>query len=186
MLNQNSSNSSANLLICWARLKRDFQKLIDRGGPAEAIGRVGLDVVECLFADWWAFRRGELDRPGLQARLDLIARELQGVLEHGRSCADTKAATFCAKLLTLYSALWLFAAIEGVEPTNNHAERILRLGALWRKDAFGCHSPAGCRFAERILTVVPTLRLQNRPLLDYRYRAIVVHRAGLPAPQPLG
>jgi len=48
--------------ICWAHLKRDFQKLIDRGGPAEAIGRVGLEVVECLFADWWAFRRGELDR----------------------------------------------------------------------------------------------------------------------------
>ena len=58
--------------ICWAHLKRDFQKLVDRGGPAEAIGRVGLDVVECLFADWWAFRRGELDRPGLQARLDPI------------------------------------------------------------------------------------------------------------------
>ena len=64
-------------------LKRDFQKLVDRGGPAEAIGRVGLDVVECLFADWWAFRRGELDRPGLQTRLDPIVRELQGVLEQG-------------------------------------------------------------------------------------------------------
>ena len=82
--------------ICWAHLKRDFQKLVDRGGPAEAIGRVGLDVVECLFADWWAFRRGELDRPGLQARLDPIAHELQGVLEQGCSCADSKAATFCA------------------------------------------------------------------------------------------
>ena len=58
--------------ICWAHLKRDFQKLVDRGGPAEAIGRVGLEVVECLFADWWAFRRGELDRPGLQARLGSI------------------------------------------------------------------------------------------------------------------
>ena len=99
--------------ICWAHLKRDFQKLIDRGGPAEAIGRVGLEVVECLFADWWAFRRGELDRPGLQARLEPIARELQGVLEQGRSCADSKAATFCANLLALYPALWLFAAHRG-------------------------------------------------------------------------
>ena len=153
--------------ICWAHLKRDFQKLVDRGGPAEAIGRVGLDVVECLFADWWAFRHGELDRPGLQARLDSIARELQGILEQGCSCADSKAATFCANLLALYPALWLFAAIEGVEPTNNHVERILRLGVLWRKNAFGCHSAAGCRFVERMLTVVQTLRLQNRPVLDY-------------------
>jgi transposase len=172
--------------ICWAHLKRDFQKLIDRGGPAEAIGRVGLEVVDCLFADWWAFRRGELDRPGLQARLDPIARELQGVLERGRGCADPKAATFCANLLVLYPAMWLFTKIDGVEPTNNHAERILRLGVLWRKNAFGCHSPAGCRFVERMLTVVQTLRLQKRPVLDYLYRAIVAHRAGLPAPQLLG
>jgi len=168
--------------ICWAHLKHDFQKLIDRGGPAEAIGGVGLDVVECLFGEWWAFRRGELDQPGLQARLDPIARELQGVWEQGRSCADSKAATFCANLLALYPALWLFATIEGVEPTNNHAERILRLGVLWWKNAFGCHSAAGCQFVERMLTVVQTLRLQKRPVLDYLHHAIVAHRAGLPAP----
>ncbi|MGA8351795.1 MAG: transposase [Isosphaeraceae bacterium] len=142
--------------------------------------------VECLFADWWAFRGGELDRAGLQARLNPIARELQGILEQGRSCADSKAATFCVNLLAVYPALWLFAAVEGVEPTNNHAERILRLGVLWRKNAFGCHSAAGCRFVERILTVVQTLRLQKRPVLEYLHRAIVAHRAGLPAPQLLG
>ena len=172
--------------ICWAHLKRDFQKLIDRGGPADAIGRVGLEVVECLFADWWAFRRGELDRPGLQARVERMARELQSTLEQGCSCADSKAATFCANVLALYPALWLFAALEGVEPTNNHAERVLRLGVLWRKNAFGCHSAAGCRFVERMLTVVQTLRLKNRPVLDYLVGAIVAHRSGLTPPQLLG
>jgi transposase len=172
--------------ICWAHLKRDFQKLIDRGGPADAIGRACLDVVDCVFADWWAFRAGQIDRAGLRTRVDRVARELQGILEQGRSCADTKAATFCANVLALYPALWLFTAIDGVEPTNNHAERILRMGVLWRKNAFGCHSAAGCRFVERTLTVVQTLRLQKRPVLDYLYRAIVAHRAGLPAPQLLG
>src|SRR3954452_6935938 len=130
------------LLICCAHLKRDFQKLIDRGGPADAIGRAGLEIVECLFADWWAFRRGELDRPGLQARVERMARELQAALEQGCRCADSKAATFCVNVLALYPALWLFAAIEGVEPTNNHVERILRLGVLCRKNAFGSHSAA--------------------------------------------
>jgi transposase len=172
--------------ICWAHLKRDFQKLVDRGGPAEAIGRVGLEVVECLFADWWSFRRGELDRPGLQARVERMARELQSTLERGRGCADSKAATFCANVLALDPALWLFAALEGVEPTNNHAERILRLGVLWRKNAFGSHSAAGCRFVERMLSVVQTLRLQRRPVLDYLVRAIEAHRSGQPAPQLLG
>ena len=37
-----------------------------------------------------------------------------------------------------------------------------------------------------MLTVVQTLRLQERPVLDYLYLAIVAHRAGLPAPQLLG
>jgi len=144
--------------------------------------------VECLFADWWAFRGGELDRAGLQARLNPIARELQGILEQGRSCADSKAATFCVNLLALYPALWLFAAVEGVEPTNNHAKRILRLGVLWRKNAFGCHGAGGCRFVERMLmlTVVQTLRLQKRPVLVNLHRAIAAHRAGLPALQLLG
>lgn len=172
--------------ICWAHLKRDFQKLVDRGGPADAMGRAGLEVVECLFADWWAFRRGELDRATLQARLGPIARELQEALERGRGCADSKAATFCANVLELYPALWLFAAVEGVEPTNNHAERVLRMGVLWRKNAFGCHGAAGHRFAERMLTVVQTLRLRKQPVLDYLHRALVAHRAGLPAPQLLG
>jgi transposase len=172
--------------ICWSHLKRDFQKLVDRGGPADAIGRFGLEVVDCLFADWWAFRRGELDRAGLQRRIERLARELQEVLEQGRRCADTKAATFCANLLVLYPALWLFATMEGVEPTNNHVERLLRLGVLWRKNAFGCQSAAGCRFTERMLTVVQTLRLQKRPVLDYLRRALIAHRSGLPAPQLLG
>jgi transposase len=172
--------------VCWAHLKRDFQKLIDRGGPAEATGRAGLEVVECLFTDWWEFRNGGLGRAGLQARVAPIARELQEVLERGRGCADAKAATFCANLLELYPALWLFTVLDGVEPTNNHAERVLRTGVLWRKNAFGCHSAEGCRFVERMLTVVQTLRLQNRPVLEYLHRAIVAHRAGLPAPQLLG
>ena len=106
-----------------------------------------------------------------------MARELQGVLEQGSGCADTKAAHSCANLLALYPALWLFATLEGVEPTNNHAERILRRGVLSRKNAFGCHSTAGCRFVERMLTVTQTLRLQGRPVLDYLVRAIEAHRS---------
>ena len=112
-----------------------------------------------------------------------MARELQGALERGRSCADAKAATFCANLLALYPALWLFAALEGVEPTNNHAERIQRRAVLWRRRSFGCHSAAGCRFVERILTVVQTLRLQERAVLAFLTESIRAHRAGLQSPR---
>jgi Transposase IS66 family len=159
--------------ICWAHLKRDFQKLIDRGGPAEAIGRVGMEVVECLFADWWAFRRGELDRAGLQTRLDRIARELQEVLEQGRGCADSKAATFCANVLALYPALWLFAAMKGVEPTNNHAERILRLGHAVAEERLWLPQRGGVSVRRADAHRAPDAAVAETPVLDYLYRAIM-------------
>jgi transposase len=171
--------------LCWAHLKRDFQKCVDRGGPATAIGHDGLAVVDWVFDAWYAFRGGGISRSGLQAELAPIRRELQFVLEAGCGCADPKVATFCRNLLAVYPALWTFSATDGVEPTNNHAERMLRRGVLWRKNAFGCHSEAGCRFVERILTVVQTLRLQQRNVLDFLHQALVAHRAGLPAPQLL-
>jgi hypothetical protein len=56
---------------------------------------------------------------------------------------------------------------------------------LWRKNAFGCQSEAGCRFVERLLTVVQTRRLQGRSVLGYLYDALVAHRNRLPAPSLL-
>jgi hypothetical protein len=72
-----------------------------------------------------------------------------------------------------------------VEPTNNAAERALRPAVLWRRRSFGCHSEGGCRFVERMLTVVQTLRLQKRRVIDYLADAITAHRQGLPAPKLL-
>jgi transposase len=121
----------------------------------------------------------------LQERLDGPARELERLLRAGRRCADTKAATFCTNVLGLVPAVWRFVVTAGVEPTNNHAERLLRRGVLWRKSSFGCTSVAGCRFVERLLTVVQTRRLQGRSVLRYLYDALAAHRNGLPAPSLL-
>jgi transposase len=171
--------------ICWAHLKRDFQKLVDRGGEAKPIGEAGLDLVRRTFELWWAFRGGTLDRASLQEKLEPIARELHEALERGCACADGKTATFCGNILALEPALWSFVQVEGIEPTNNHAERILRGGVLWRKNAFGSHSEEGCRFAERMLTVIETLRLRERNVLDYLHLAVSAQRQGLPAPKLL-
>jgi transposase len=171
--------------VCWAHLKRDFQKLVDRGGPAARLGQKLRRLAEQVFAEWHLFRGGGFDRQALPERLDAPARELERLLRAGRRCADAKAATFCANVLGLLPAVWRFVVTEGVEPTNNHAERLLRRGVLWRKNAFGSHSEAGCRFVERMLTVVQTRRLQGRSVLGYLYEALVAHRKGLPAPSLL-
>jgi transposase len=171
--------------VCWAHLKRDFQKLVDRGGPAARLGKKLQRIAERVFEQWHLFLGGGLDRQALQRRLDDDARELERLLRVGRRCADSKAATFCANLLELVPAVWRFVVTEGIEPTNNHAERLLRGGVLWRKSSFGSSSAAGCRFVERLLTVVQTRRLQGRSVLRYLYDALVAHRNGLPAPSLL-
>ena len=83
----------------------------------------------------------------------------------------------------MYPALWTFVVVDGVEPTNNHAERVQRLAVLYRKNCFGCHSDSGCRFVERLLTVVQTLRLQKRPILQYLKEALTAHRNGQVVPR---
>lgn len=172
--------------VCWAHLNRDFRKLAERPGLSQSIGELGLEVVNCLFADWQEFKSREIDREELKRRIDAIAKELHQALEQGCCCADQKTARFCANLLAIYPALWLFAVLDGVEPTNNHAERVLRKGVLWRKMSFGNQSEKGCRFTERILTVAGTLRLQKQSAADYLRRAITARRTGQPAPKLLG
>ncbi len=64
-------------------------------------------------------------------------------------------------------SLWTFVRVEGVEPTNNDAERPLRRAVLWRRKSFGTQSEAGSRYVERVLTTVTTLRQQRRDVLAF-------------------
>ena len=64
-------------------------------------------------------------------------------------------------------ALWTFVYVEGVEPTNNAAERAVRPGVLWRKGSFGTNSERGSRFVERMMTAAASLKQQGRNVVDY-------------------
>jgi len=172
--------------VCWAHLKRDFRKVVDRGGSSGKVGRGGLRVVKGVFAQWHLFRGGGCTRAQLQDALLPLELRLNRVLLWGAIAGtDRTVARFCENVLALEAALFTFGRVEGVEPTNNHLERLLRRGVLWRKRSFGSHSERGCRFVERALTVVQTLRLQQRSVLTYMTEALTAHRAGLPTPQLL-
>lgn len=121
----------------------------------------------------------------MQRPLDGPARRLERVLRSGCGGADAKTATCCANVLELLPAVWRFVVTAGVEPTTNHAERHLRRGVRWRKNGYGSRSEAGCRFVERLLTVVQTRRLQGRSVLRYLYEALAAHRGGRPSPSLL-
>jgi transposase len=171
--------------LCWAHLKRDFQKLVDRGGASVRLGREGLHIVRNVFAAWHAFQDGACTRVQLEERLAPVVCHMSRLLSQGQSCTDLSAARFCAKVAKVEAALWTFVVTEGVEPTNNFMERLLRRAVLWRKRSFGCWSEAGCRFVERTLTVVQTCRLQRQNVLEYLHNALLAHRTGQPCPRLL-
>jgi Transposase IS66 family len=96
------------------------------------------------------------------------------------------AARKIAKDLREYGvALWTFARVEGVEPTNNAAERAVRKADLWRKTSFGSASRSGSRFAERMLTVCESLRSQGRSILDFLVKTLSARLAGGQGPSLL-
>ena len=85
-------------------------------------------------------------------------------------------------LLKLWPALWTFAAVPGVQPTNNHAERSLRGAVIYRKLCFGSQSEAGQQRIARLLSAHTTCRLQHRSLFVYLTDAITAHARGDPIP----
>jgi len=169
--------------VCWAHLTRNFEKLQERGGKARAVAAACLALKDRVFEIWHLYRGGGITWAQMDDRMLAPALALLDVLQTGRRSRDRKLARFCAGVLKVYAALWTFAAVKGVEPTNNHAERVQRLAVLWRKNCFGCHSDSGCRFVERLLTVVQTLRLQGRSVLQYLKEALIAYRTGQATPK---
>jgi transposase len=171
--------------LCWAHLKRDFQALVDRGGESERIGRALLDQVEKMFGLWRRIRDGTLSRMDFQTAMQPIQTRVGELLREGTTLSCDKTRHTCENILKLEVALWTFVRVEGVEPTNNSAERRLRRAVLWRRRSFGTQSEDGSHFVERVLTTVTTLRQQQRDVLDYLTVACAAAIRGDKAPSLL-
>lgn len=153
--------------VCRAHLARDFQAMVERGGESEETGQSLLKQVTRLFTPWHKARDGVLSRAQLQTAIKPVRRMVKEVLEAGARAGHQKTRNTCRNILKVERSLWAFVRAEGVEPTNNAAERALRRAVLWRKKSFGTQSAEGSRFVERILTAVTTLRQQGRDVLAY-------------------
>ena len=153
--------------LCWAHLKRDFQAFVDRGGESAHLGEALLKQVKTMFELWHKLREGTLSRTEFQEQMDPIRAKVGALLREGTVLSHDKTRRTCQNILKWESALWTFVFVDGVEPTNNSAERPLRRAVLWRRRSFGTQSEAGSLFVERVLTTVTTLRQQKRDVLDY-------------------
>jgi transposase len=179
--------------LCWAHLKRDFTKISERSGESGRIGKLLLEQEQLLFNYWHRVRDGTLKRSSFKIYASKIRQNIRALLEQG---ADYKAkkgektaramtARTCRELLKLEPAMWLFLRVEALEPTNNLAERAIRPAVVWRKSSFGTQSEGGSQFLARIMTVVMTLRAQQRNIFDYLIQACKAVREGNSVPSLL-
>jgi len=169
--------------LCWAHLIRDFRTIAAYNQHQRPLGERLLAISTRIFAAWHRFRAETIDRPTLQAELAPLQAELRQALETGLDPPHAVVAgALCGNLLDSWPALWTFAHVAGVEPTNNAAERALRPAVLWRKGSFGTQSAEGSRFVERIMTVAASCKQQGRGFLDFLVTAITAARLGLPPP----
>jgi transposase len=171
--------------VCWSHLARDFQAMIDRGGKGQEIGERLLALSKRLFRHWHRVRDGTLTWPAFQERMRRLQRDVKQVLEAGSSCGCARTAATCFEILKVEQGLWTFARVQGVEPTNNAAERAMRHAVIWRKISGGTDSVSGSRFVERVLTVVATCRQQGRNILDYLRSCFEANRSSQPIPSLL-
>src|SRR5438105_3506328 len=129
--------------LCWAHVLRDFEAMRGRGGASEAIGDALLAQAHQMFTWWHRVRDGTLQRSTFRSYMSPLRREVERLLEAGRRCGMPAIAGTCRDILQRRAAVWTFVQVEGVEPTNNTAERAIRPGVQRRKISFGTQSEAG-------------------------------------------
>lgn len=179
--------------LCWAHLKREFQKIAERSGASRQVGRDLMAQEKKLFRLWRRVRDGTLSRKEFQLKVSPIRSRVQFILtetaqfEIGlrENTPWAKTVRTCRQLLKVETALWLFVEVEDVEPTNNSAERAIRPAVLWKKTSFGSQSQNGSIFVARMLTVVTSLRSQRRNVLSFLTDAVEAARHQSPPPSLL-
>jgi transposase len=146
-------------------------------------GSAGLQIARDLCKIWDAHQQGG-DRACLQAQTAPLQAKLRALLEHAaRKSTRTKYhRQFAKNLLNRWPALSTFTHTDGVEPTNNHAERGLPGAVIYRKLSLGSQSDQGERTIERLLSASLTCRLQRRSLFAYLTDVLTASIRGDPIP----
>lgn len=171
--------------VCWAHLRRDFQAMIDRDDDGSEVGRQLLWQSNKLFESWHKVRDGTIQRSTFLQTVAWLRPMVRSSLERGSQCVCVKTATTCGEWLRLWECLWTFTRVDGVEPTNNAAERALRHAVIWRRIRGGTDCETGSRYVERMLSAVATCRLQKRSVLEYLTQCFRSRLDGTPPPSLL-
>lgn len=172
---------------CWSHLDRDFEKISHRSHPDHTLGKRLEEEADEVFRLWRAFKAGLISRHELrcytEALIQPVIKALLFLGEIGGECTS-KSKNTCRNLLNNFDHLWTYLHDDGVEPTNNEAERQLRPAVIWRKISYGSQSDWGEHFVERILSVIETVKKQARDTYSYMATCFGAYSRDGPIPSP--
>ena len=173
--------------LCWAHLKRDILGIQDfaKTTEAERFARDALALYARLFRLWRKFQGNRITRPQLLGRSLRLQKDWFALAQRHLDSADRQVRNLATALFQHCDRLFTFLEYPGVEPTNNRAERTLRIAVQWRKTSFGNRSAQGEIATARLLTVSQTCRMQGRSVLVYLATAVICHRRHQPVPSLL-
>ena len=174
--------------LCLGHIDRDFEKIEGRGDFDQTIGEYLKREMDGVFKQWHSYKDGKISHTEMRKIIEnQHVGSFKGLLEIGATASNvtSKTQNTCSNLLKDFANMWTFLRYEGVEPTNNLAERDVRHGVLWRKISFGNQSESGKIFVQRMLTVVMTMKKQAQNALDYLVTCFQAHKTGQEIPIPL-
>jgi transposase len=170
---------SGRMQLCWAHLKRNLLGIADYASSPSSrqFCRDTLAIVARVFRLWYRFRGDLRDRRGNPQPLDRQQLYLKSIPLQKKLLAlavahledtDREVRNMAIALLLHFERLFTFLEEEGVEPTNNAAEQVLRTAVQWRKISFGNRSRNGEIATARLLTVVQTGKNSSSTVCDGR------------------
>ena len=179
--------------FCWAHFKRNIlgAQEIAKTSDAERFCRDALALHARLFRLWHRFRDGPAQKYPIADRQDLILKSIPlqkkffALGERYLNSSDKDVRNLAKALFVHCEKFFVFLENDGVEPTNNSAERALRCAVQWRKTSFGSRRATGETAMARLLTVTRTCRMQNRASLLFLAAAVRAHRSAKQAPSLL-
>lgn len=167
---------------CLAHLIRDFHAYSQREGEDAKIGSRIEEELRKICKKHREWREEQISKSQYSACLRHSRHRLEEYLIDGLALGSDELSQLCERLSDEFERLWTFKSIEGMEPTNNMAERDLRKLVLWRKKSYGTRSERGEKFVERITSVIETLKKNEHSPLKYLEDAIQAFYAKQPPP----
>ncbi|MBF0456929.1 MAG: transposase, partial [Nitrospirae bacterium] len=161
---------------CLAHIIRKAKGLIeDDDKLVQAVGYLLKRELKLMIALW---RKGRSKTP----EMDECKARLKIICTYNKDNDNKQVRNLCKLILDGWEAVVYFTEVEGIEPTNNIAERFLRLLVISRKINFGSQSDAGVKTTAYLRTVAGTCKIRKISTWNYLAAVVEAYRKGIAIP----